>query len=144
MLELDNATAAAKQRMNELEAAINTLNKQLAAERTEKSQAHGQIAELQSQLALEKAKADHHMRWAIQVTEQIHSIGMFANEAMRLARQEIAANGQPVPATRTDKEILANMERDLSATAEDLRTVQPQDLDKPLPKFLAAGPRRHV
>lgn len=137
MEALHEAAQAATQHINELEEEIKARNEQVKHLDSELHRLEGQIDELQSQLALEKQKADHHLRWATQVTAQIYSIGSFANEAMRIARSEIAAQGKTVPASKTNGEVLKAMENQLSATVADLK----QEI--PIPTFLKAGPKPH-
>jgi len=53
----------------------------------------GRIEALDRQLEDTKARCDHNLRWAVEVTKQLHNVGMFVNEALAIARQEVAKQG---------------------------------------------------
>jgi predicted RNase H-like nuclease (RuvC/YqgF family) len=49
----------------------------------------GTIAELDRQLAEARNAAEHYLKWATEITQQLHNIGTFVNDAMKRARNEI-------------------------------------------------------
>lgn len=143
MLELDNATQAAKQRIQALEAALDVNTTNLEAEKTKKSQLQGRIEELETQLTMAQNLRDQYLRWSVELTRQIHSIGMFANEAMRLARTELANSGKATDLSRTNGDVLKTLEAELKETVTGLGEEMGSDPERPIPSFLRAGPRPH-
>jgi hypothetical protein len=49
----------------------------------------GRIEQLEADLSETKERADHYLRWNVDITRHIHSIGMFVSDALNMARREV-------------------------------------------------------
>jgi len=49
----------------------------------------GRIEQLDSDLVDTRARADHYLRWNVEITRQLHNIGNFVSDAMNLAKMEV-------------------------------------------------------
>jgi sugar-specific transcriptional regulator TrmB len=49
----------------------------------------GRIEQLEQDLADSKERAEHYLRWNVEITRHIHSIGMFVSDALNMARNEV-------------------------------------------------------
>lgn len=52
----------------------------------------GRIEQLDTELGNLKAENRHNMNWAVEVTKQLHNVGIFVSDALHQARAEINAN----------------------------------------------------
>lgn len=53
----------------------------------------GRIDMLDRELAAAKDRGDHYLRWSVELTKMVHDIGMFVQNALAVARQEVAKQG---------------------------------------------------
>lgn len=94
---LEQATVAALQETVEVKRELAIVGE--ALKQAEEMIAHhnGVIDSLHSQLEAAKARGDHYLRWNTEITKQLHNIGMFVQDALEIARQEVkkvpASNG---------------------------------------------------
>lgn len=97
---LETATAAAVQENTKLLKDLTSLKQELQATLEREAILKGRIDTLEEQLADTKDKADHYLRWNVEITRQLQNIGMFVDEAMRLAKVEVTkgTNGRGVEA----------------------------------------------
>lgn len=103
---------------------VLNLKEQLEQMRSDRTRLEEQVASWQGQAAalhdeLEKAKArgDHYLRWATEITKQLHNVGLFVQDALAQARQEVAKAGNG-PAQAATGETLEAVEQALATTNE--------------------------
>jgi hypothetical protein len=86
---LETATAAVVQEHSKLLKDIQELKGALNASYEREAILKGRIEALDKELSDTKDKSDHYLRWNVELSKQMHNIGMFVQEAMQIARVEV-------------------------------------------------------
>jgi VIT1/CCC1 family predicted Fe2+/Mn2+ transporter len=124
--QLRGGVAAPPQQRNTMEAALaeherliqnlNTVSQELHASMEREAILRGQITALESELRESTRLRDHYLRWNVEITRQLHNIGMFVEEAMRMARQEVEKGNSG----RAGEEAMGAVEKAITQTKESL------------------------
>jgi hypothetical protein len=97
---LEAATAAVVQEHTKLLKDIHELKGELSASHEREAILKGRIEALDKELSSTKDRSDHYLRWNVELSKQMHNIGMFVQEAMQIARVEVnKAKSKDMPAT---------------------------------------------
>jgi chromosome segregation ATPase len=83
-----------------LNAQLDGLRHEIEGYKRSVAQRDGRIQELDRQLTESKNACDYYLKWATEVTKQLHNVGVFVNDALRMADAQVdraaaskAANG---------------------------------------------------
>lgn len=90
MKHLEEATAAAVAEQKRLNVEIEALEDALRESQNTCQGLAGRLGALELELEKSRKRGDHYLRWATEITKQLHNVGMFVSDALQLARQEVA------------------------------------------------------
>ena len=86
---LESAIAVAIKNERDIQLKLNNLDQELRAALDRENILKGHVERLNKELDEAKGRTDHYLRWLTEVTKQMHNIGLFVQDAMRLAKIEV-------------------------------------------------------
>jgi hypothetical protein len=99
MTPLEQATQAAVAEQLKLMTQVKELERDVRSALDRESILKGKIDQLETELENIRLRSDHNLQWAVEVTKQLHNIGLFVSDALNLARHEVRSaqgNGRDI------------------------------------------------